>query len=333
MLFLSEQDVKTALSGDDAYKEAVDVIERVFVQQSAGTTHHLKRTTMTHPDHPGHLWHNIRILPGMVPELGAAAVRVYSGYRGTNRSEVICLFDWQDMRMSAIISDFHLHAIRTSAPYGVAAKYLSRSNSRTLGIIGTGRYARGMVQAVSAVRPIARVQVYSRNPANVRSFCDAMRETLGIDVVACSSGREAVRDADIAITATSGNTIVFEADWLEPGVLLMSLAPGEFDGQTVLRSRVYLSAVDQVLGDNPPRKPFDSLVAAGQFGPDDVVADLCDVVAGKKPGRSNDEEIILYECAGLALLDVGIGHWIYRRALSQGLGTEMPFGEEHQETT
>ena len=146
-------------------------------------------------------------------------------------------------------------------------------------------------------------------------------------MVACSSGREAVRGADIMVTATSGNAIVFEADWLEPGVLMMSLAPGEFDEQTVLRSRVYLSAPEQVLGDDPPRKPFNTLVASGRFGPDDVVADLCDVVAGKKPGRTADDEIILYESAGLALLDVGIGHWVYRRALSRGLGTEMPFGE------
>jgi ornithine cyclodeaminase/alanine dehydrogenase-like protein (mu-crystallin family) len=155
-----------------------------------------------------------------------------------------------------------------------------------------------------------------------------MSATLGIEVVPCRSGRDAVRDADIAITATSGNTIVFESDWLEPGMLLMSLAPGEFDEQTALRARVYLSAIEQVLGDDPPRKPFDSLVAGGRFGVRDVVADLCDVVAGKKPGRTADDEIILYECAGLALLDVGIGQWIYERARSRGLGTELPFGEE-----
>jgi ornithine cyclodeaminase/alanine dehydrogenase-like protein (mu-crystallin family) len=130
------------------------------------------------------------------------------------------------------------------------------------------------------------------------------------------------------VTATSGNTIVFEADWLERGMLLMSLAPGEFGEQTVLRSRVFLSAIDQVLGDDPPRKPFDSLVADGRFGRDDVIADLCDVVAGKKPGRGADEDIILYESAGLALLDVGIGHWVYQRARGRGLGTELPFGEE-----
>ena len=282
---------------------------------------------MTHPNHPGHLWHNIRILPGMAPELGAAAVRVYSGYRGTNRSEIICLFDWEDMRMSAIISDVFLHAIRTSAPYGVAAKYLARADASTLGIIGSGRYARGMAQAICAVRPIKTIQVYSRDPANVQAFCNDMRATLGIDVVACPSGRDAVRNADIMVTATSGNTIVFEADWLTPGVLMMSLAPGEFDEQTALRSRVYLSAPEQVLGDDPPRKPFNTLLASGRFGPDDVVADLCDVVAGKKPGRTNGDEIILYESAGLALLDVGIGHWIYQRALKRGLGTEMPFGE------
>jgi ornithine cyclodeaminase/alanine dehydrogenase-like protein (mu-crystallin family) len=328
MLFLTEQDVKEALAGADAYTDAVAVIERVFHQQSEGTTFHLKRYTMTHPSYPGHLWHNIRILPGMVPELGAAAVRVYSGYRGTNRSEVICLFDWADMRMSALISDFHLHAIRTSAPYGVAAKYLARADASTLGIIGTGRYAMGMAQAVCAVRPIKKLQVYSRDPANVRRFCGAMSAKLAIDVVPCDSGREAIRNADIAITATSGNTIVFESGWLEPGMLMMSLAPGEFDEQTVLRSRVYLSAIEQVLGDNPPRKPFDGLVASGKFGASDVAADLCDVVAGKKPGRTADDEIILYECAGLGLLDAGIGQWIYERARSRGLGTEMPFGEE-----
>jgi ornithine cyclodeaminase len=94
----------------------------------------------------------------------------------------------------------------------------------------------------------------------------------------------------------------------------------------VLRSRVYLSAPEQVLGDDPPRKPFNTLVTSGKFGPGDVVADICDVVTGKKPGRKSDDEIILYESAGLALLDVGIGQWVYQRARSRGLGTEMPFG-------
>jgi len=328
MLFLTEQDVKDALTGDDVYREAVAVISRVFEQQSAGTTYHLKRITMTHPDYAGHLWHNIRILPGMVPELGAAAVRVYSGYRGTNKSEVICLFDWADMRMSAIISDYALHAVRTAAPYGVAAKYLARADAATLGIIGSGRYARAMAQAVCAVRPIERIKVYSRNPDNVESFCEVMRAKLGIEVLARASAREAVRNADIVVTATSGNAIVFESDWLEPGMLVMSLAPGEFDDMTVLRCRVYLSAIDQVFGDDPPRQPFAGLIAAGRFGRNDVAAELCDVVAGKAAGRMSDREIILYECAGLGLLDAGIGQWIYQRARSRGLGTEMPFGED-----
>src|SRR3954469_17094056 len=208
MLFLTEQDVKRALEGEETYKEAVGVIERVLKQQAEGSTYHLKRYTMEHPHHRGHLWHNIRILPGMVPEIGAAAVRVYSGYRGTNKSEVICLFDWSDMEMVAIISDYHLHAIRTASPYGVAAKHLSRSDSSTLGIIGSGRYAQGMAQAVCAVRPIRKIKVYSRDPANVRKFCEAMERALGIEISPAPSSREAVRDCDIMITATSGNTIV-----------------------------------------------------------------------------------------------------------------------------
>lgn len=328
MLFLTEKDIKRALEGQNTYREAVDVIERVLKQQSDGSTYHLKRYTMEHPHHRGHLWHNIRILPGMVPEIGAAAVRVYSGYRGTNKSEVICLFDWSDMEMVAIISDYHLHAIRTASPYGVAAKYLSRPESSTLGIIGTGRYAQGMAQAVCAVRPIKKIKVYSRDPANVRKFCAAMETALGIEISPASSGREAVRNTDIMITATSGNTIVFEGSSLEPGVLFMSLAPGEFDEDTVLRSRVFLSGSEQVLGDNPPRKPFNTLLASGKFKPDDVVAEFGDVVAGKKSGRLSADDIILYESPGMGILDAGIGHWVYNRAREKKLGTELPFGEE-----
>ncbi len=297
MRFLSEKDVKAALEGGDAYQEAVAIIEEVLRQQSEGSTYHLKRYTMTHPKFPGHLQHNIRMLPGMTPDLGAAAVRVYSGHKGTNRSEVICLFDWAEMEMVAIISDYLLHAIRTAAPYGVAAKYLSRPKSETLGIIGTGRYARGMAQAVSAVRPIKRIKTYSRNPENVRSFCAEMEKALDVEVIPASSGREAIKNCDIMITATSGNTIVFEGAWLEPGTLIMSLAPGEFDEETVLRSRVYLSGSDQVLGDNPPRKPFPSLLKSGKFKPEDVAAEFCDVVTGKKEGRRDANEIILYEFA------------------------------------
>jgi alanine dehydrogenase len=330
VIFLTEKDVKRALEGDNTYEEAVGVIEQVLKQQSEGSTFHLKRYTMEHPAHPGHLWHNIRILPGMVPELGAAAVRVYSGYRGTNKSEVICLFDWSDMEMVAIISDYHLHAIRTASPYGVAAKHLSRSDSSTLGIIGSGRYAQGMAQAVCAVRPIKRIKVYSRDPANVRKFCESMEAALGIEISAAPSGREAVRNTDIMITATSGNTIVFEGTSLEPGVLFMSLAPGEFDEDTVLRSRVFLSGSDQVLGDNPPRKPFNTLLSSGKFKPEDVVAEFGDVVAGKKPGRLSKDDIILYESPGMGILDAGIGHWVYNRARQRGLGTELPFGEEER---
>lgn len=328
MLFLTERDVLRAMEGRDAYSEAVAVIEEVLRQQSAGSTHHLKRLTMEHPDHPGHLWHNIRILPGMAPELGAAAVRVYSGYRGTNRSEVICLFDWKDMEMTAIISDYHLHAIRTASPYGVAAKHLARADAQTLGVIGTGRYAKGFVRACCSVRPIRRIKAYSRSAENRRRFCEEMAAVLEVEVAAAESGREAVAGADIMLLATSGNTVVFEGDWLEPGALLMSLAPGEFDESTVERSRVFLSGTDQVLGDTPPRKPFPSLMASGRFSREDVAAELCDVVAGKEPGRRSDREVILYESPGMGILDVGIASWVHGLAREKGLGTELPFGEK-----
>ena len=158
-----------------------------------------------------------------------------------------------------------------------------------------------------------------------------MEAALGIEISAAPSAREAIRNTDIMITATSGNTIVFEGSSLEPGALFMSLAPGEFDEETVLRSRVFLSGSEQVLGDNPPRKPFNTLLASGKFKPEDVVAELGDVVAGKNAGRQKKDDIILYESPGMGILDAGIGHWIYGRAREKGLGTELPFEKRSDE--
>jgi ornithine cyclodeaminase/alanine dehydrogenase-like protein (mu-crystallin family) len=158
-----------------------------------------------------------------------------------------------------------------------------------------------------------------------------MESALNVEVIPAASGREAVKNTDIMITATSGNVVVFEGGWLEPGALYMSLAPGECDEDTVLRSRVFLSGSDQVLGDTPPRKPFNTLVATGRFGAADVAAELCDVVGGRKPGRGSAEEIIMYESPGMGILDAGIGKWVFDRARKRGLGTELPFGEEEGE--
>ena len=131
------------------------------------------------------------------------------------------------------------------------------------------------------------MKAYSRSAENRKKFCEEMEAALGVEAVPVETGREAVEGADIMITSTSGNTIVFEGDWLEPGVLFMSVAPGEIDEETVLRStRVILAATDQVLYDKPPRKPFPALLESGKFREEDVAAEFCDVVVGRSRAAS-----------------------------------------------
>ena len=169
--------------------------------------------------------------------------------------------------------------------------------------------------------------MYSRDPGNVRRYCDDMTAALGIPVYPAPDARAAVRGAGIAILATSGNQMVFTADSLEPGMLVLSLAPGEFDARTLLESRVVLSAPDQALGDTPPRQPFATLLAQGTFTRQSVAAELCEVVAGTARGRTSDEDAIVYVCPGMGILDAAIGRWILDRARAGGLGTELPLGE------
>lgn len=327
MLIVTEPEVQSLLAEPDAHAAAVAAVEAVLREEASRRVVQLRRITMTHPDHPGHLQHNVRILPAMVPGAGVAAVRVYSGHQGTNQSEVICLFDWADMRMVAIVSDHALHPVRTAAPFAVAARHLALPGPLEVGIVGSGRYARSLLQSVCAVREVSRVRVYSRDPANVRRFCDAMTAVTGIAVRAAPSAREAVRGAGIAILATSGNQVVFTAENLEPGMLVLSLAPGEFDPRTLLEARVVLSAPDQALGDTPPRQPFATLLAQGAFTREHVAAELCDVVAGTARGRASEADSIVYVCPGMGILDAAIGRWVLDRARERGLGVELPVGE------
>ena len=98
-----------------------------------------------------------------------------------------------------------LGELRTGAASGVSSKYLARSDSRVVGLIGSGRQARTQLEALSRVHDLAEARVYSRNPANVEGYVKTMREHVGAELIACTSAAEAVRGADIVVTATSAS--------------------------------------------------------------------------------------------------------------------------------
>jgi alanine dehydrogenase len=170
----------------------------------------------------------------MVWPLAGGSEQKYCVEPGTYCGLVV-LFDTDDGAPLAILNDGHLQHMRVGGAAGLGTRLLSREDSHTVGMIGSGDMAETFLEAITAVRDIRRVLVFSRSAANRSRFAQRMGERLGIDVAAVDSPERAVRGADIVATCTDSMKPVLDAAWLEPGMHVVALTPREFDADVARR--------------------------------------------------------------------------------------------------
>jgi alanine dehydrogenase len=240
-------------------------------------------------------------------------------------THVALLFDSETGELLCIMG-YPFGTLRTGATIGVATRYFARADARTVAMIGTGRNALSLLQAACHVRPIERVRVYSRNAERRGAFAARAEATLGVPVEAAPAPEAATADAAIVYVATDSLTPVLHADWLAPGVFVGSMGrPSELDPS------VYLAAHQIVVGDKHHEKQyFDvgryphrllDLVETGQVDWN-AVHELCDVVVGRAPARTADDQVIVFKESQGGFGDVAFAGWVYARAREQGLGQE-----------
>jgi ornithine cyclodeaminase/alanine dehydrogenase-like protein (mu-crystallin family) len=170
-----------------------------------------------------------------------------------------------------------------------------------LAIIGSGVQARSHLEALSLVRGFREIRVWS--PRRAAAFAEEH------GVLAATSAEEAVRGADVVVTATTSTTPVLAGEWLSPGAHINAIGAArpdwrELDDEVLRRSRVYVDSREAAL------KESGDVIAAGE-----IVAEVGEVVSGAKPGRRSAEEVTLFKSLGLAVEDVVTAGLVYRRAL------------------
>ena len=162
MLYLSQADTEKL---DIRMTDVVPAIEEAFRRVGNGQAVVSPRVRVLHPPldknnmGQGRPWtRDLRIIPGAIEELGYG-VRLGTSLRRQAGGVMLVLFDWETMALKALISDHLVHAVRSTAPCGVMAKYLAREDASTLAVIGSGRLARWAAEAVCAVRSIRDLRV------------------------------------------------------------------------------------------------------------------------------------------------------------------------------
>lgn len=318
-LILSEKDLAPLLQSAEAMDGLLPLIETSMADYNSGKVAGQVRleTSLLDPKK------KYRITTSAVPGAGQG-MRVSGLFRGAQNTYFIFLFDGDSGDLLALVAGRNLNIWRTGAPAGVACKYLAPQNADTLGLIGSGRQARGQALAIRrAVPGLKKIKVFSPTKERRENFANEMSPWLGVDVEAVDVPRAAVENRPIVSLATSSRSAVIEPQWIQRDALIISITSGQLPEETVAGSRVIVSWKEEVLGGEAPRQPYMAMIGEGSWSADKIVGELGDVILGKIPARTRDDQIVLFESAGMAAWDSVTTAWAHRWALAQGVGNEF----------
>lgn len=255
---------------------------------------------------------------------GYMGLKIYTSSRRGLRF-VIPLFSVTSGDLVALVEADYAGQMRTGAASGVATRFLANADARTVGIIGTGSQARTQLEAILQVRKIEKVNAFGRDAHRRKEFATEMRGRLGVTVHPVASAEEAVRDADIVITATTSTEPVLFGRWLKPGAHINAIGANfpqkrELDDEAVHRAN--LIVVDST--EQSKMEAGDLIHAfAKEASRWASVHELAEVVGGKIRGRADSSQVTLFKSNGIAIEDIVLAGRLYELARERSIGREV----------
>lgn len=317
-LFLNEHDIRQVAD----MPLALEAVEKALLENALGGAVNVPRERTR--IHKGAL----HLLQGAVDSMEIIGYKAYTSTREGNRF-LIHLYSAVSGKLEAILEADLLGMLRTGAASGIATRHLSRSGAGVVGMFGAGWQATGQLEALCRVRTIHRAKVWARDRQRLETFCAEQSRKLGIDVVPAGDAEEVVRGSDILTTVTTASTPLFPGAWVESGTHINAVGSNalnraELDEKTIRRCAPVVVDSREVAarecGDLLP------LLEKGRIRWTRI-AELGEIMAGQRPGRTAPEQISLFESHGMAIQDLTLAAMVLRRAREQGLGTELPFGD------
>jgi alanine dehydrogenase len=239
---------------------------------------------------------------------------------------VILLFDAENGVPLAVMDSAEITILRTGAATAVAAKYLARADAHIVTIGGCGNQGRVQLRALTRVRPIKRVFAYDIEPAQAERFAREMGAELRISATVERDLGAAVRRSDICVTCTTSRTPLLGPSDVAPGLFLAAVGADNPEKQELApalltQNCVVVDILDQcaTIGD------LHHAVAAGAMTREAVHAELGQVVAGTKSGRTREDEVFIFDSTGAAFQDAAAAIIAYEHALASGAGVRLDF--------
>jgi alanine dehydrogenase len=332
MLLLSEDDVRRLLSMDDL----IEAMHGALVEYSRGRVQQPLRTVLdvAAPDSAGSGGHAFfGVMPAHIPRCGALGTKLVTVFGGNaarglpSHLATIVLLDQTTGELLAVMDGRFITEARTAAVSAVSARLLARDDASTMAILGSGVQARSHLAAMTRVRRIGRVRVWSPSAARRRAFVEEMRATTTAELAAVDSAEYAVRGAAIVVLATASREPVVRSDWVDDGAHIAAVGAcrpdqREMDPALVARARTF---VDSRTGALAEAGDIVLAIRDGRIDAAHIAGELGELAAGGVDGRRNAREVTLFKSLGMAVEDVAAAHLAYVRATERGLGRGVPF--------
>lgn len=237
-----------------------------------------------------------------------------------NIQGIVVLCDAENGYPLAVLDSIEITIQRTGAATAVAARHLARPDSRVAAICGCGNQGRVQLECLRRVLPLERVYAWDLDESAARHFVSE----LSLEASVAATPAEAVAEADVCVTCTPSRKAFLKQ--VPPGTFIAAVGADnpekqEIDPELLAASKIVVDVVEQCaeIGD------LHHALAAGVVSLADVHAELAEVVAGIKPGRTSAEEIVVFDSTGTALQDVAAAAVVYEKALQTGRGLTLDF--------
>jgi alanine dehydrogenase len=263
---------------------------------------------------------------------GSFTIKVASGsYANPDRglptgSGIVLVFDATTGFPQAVLFDNgYLTDLRTGAAGALAADLLAKRHVERLGIVGVGTQARFQIDAILGVRRPERVIAFGRSEAKASRFAQEMEKRHGIRVLPAKTVEQAVRGSDVVVTVTPSREPLVHAEWVLPGTHITAVGADSPTKQE-LDVRV-LAKADKVVADRLDQcvrlGEIHHAIEAGLLRPADVYAELGEIAAGLKPGRTSDGEITVADLTGVGAQDAALAEFVVAAAARHGAGRAL----------
>ena len=239
---------------------------------------------------------------------------------------IIAVMEGTNGRLLALVDSIEITIIRTGAATAVAAKYLALPNASTVTICGCGNQGRISLKALMTLRPIKYVYAFDIDEKQAQQFSNHFSESLEIIPVGANQLSGALKDSQIVVTCTPSKQPFIGAGDIMPGTFIAAVGADSEEKQELFPNLVASSKIVADLAvQSAEFGELHHAISQGLITKDGIHAELGEIIAGKKPGRESNTEIIVFDSTGTALQDIAAAAIVYEKAVAGGQGTTFNF--------